>query len=84
MSAWTLYTVAFAAVMTQAYLSHPRSRFWYLQSIVPLLYGGVVAWMFLEEDPLQSLQVMLFGSGLPILMLVWAWWDSRREDRIDP
>ena len=46
---------------------------------IPLVYGGVVAWMFLEEDPLLSLQVMLFGSALPIALLLWAWWDSRRE-----
>ena len=81
MGAWTVYTLAFAAVLTQAWLGRGSRRYWYLEGIVPLLYGGVVAGMFLEENPLRSLQVMLFGSLLPITLLLWTWWDSRREDR---
>ena len=81
MSAWTVYAIAFAAVLAQAFLGRGKRRYWYLEGIIPLVYGGVVAWMFLEEDPLLSLQVMLFGSALPIALLLWAWWDSRRETK---
>lgn len=83
MNAWTVYTIAFAAVLAQAWLGRKTRRYWYLEGIVPLAYGGVVAWMFLEEDPLRSLQVMVFGAVLPILLLVWAWWDSHREDQME-
>ena len=79
MSAWTVFSIAFAAVLAQAFLGRGKRRYWYLEGSIPLVYGGVVAWMFLEEDPLLSLQVMLFGSALPIALLLWAWWDSRRE-----
>ena len=81
MNAWTVFTVAFAAVVLQAWISRRGEPHWYMGCIVPLIYGGVVAWMFLEEDPLLSLQVMLFGSALPIALLLWAWWDSRRETK---
>ena len=84
MGAWTLYTVAFAAVLAQAWLGRGRRRYWYLEGVIPLLYGGAVAWMFLEEAPLRSLQVMLFGSLLPVALLLWTWWDSRREDESNP
>ena len=81
MGAWLIYTLAFAAVLVQAWLGRGRRRYWYLEGVVPLLYGGAVAWMFSEEDPLRSLQVMLFGSLLPATLLLWAWWDSRREEK---
>ena len=79
MSAWTICSIALAAVLAQAFLGRGRRRYWYLDGIIPLLYGGVIAWMFLEEDPLRALQVMLFGSLLPIALLLWIWWDSRGD-----
>jgi len=53
----------------------------YLSGIIPLLYGGVVAWMFVGEDFLLALRIILCGTALPILLLLWAWWDSRTEER---
>lgn len=81
MSAWTVCSVAFAAVLAQAFRGRRTRRYWYLEGIVPLFYGGAVAWMFWEEAPLRSLQVMLFGSLLPIALLLWVRWDSGREGR---
>lgn len=46
MNAWTVFTVAFAAVVLQAWISRRGAPHWYMGCIVPLIYGGVVAWMF--------------------------------------
>lgn len=81
MNIWTVYTIAFAAVLIQAWTSRKRCRYWYLSGIIPLLYGGVVAWMFVGEDFLLALRIILCGTALPILLLLWAWWDSRTEER---
>ena len=81
MNAWTVFALAFAAVLAQAYWNRGKRRYWYLEGIIPLAYGGVIAWMFLEEDPLLSVQVMVFGCLLPIGLLLWAWWDSREQRR---
>ena len=79
MSAWSVFLIAFAAVVVQARVSRRGDPKWYMGCVIPLLYGGAVAWMFLEEDPLRALQVMLFGSLLPIALLLWIWWDSRGD-----
>lgn len=79
MDSWTVFSLAFAGVLISAWLGHKNSPNWYLSGIVPLLYGGVVAWMFLEEDPLLALRIILFGALLPAGLLGWLWWDRRRE-----
>ena len=84
MDSWTVFSLAFVGVLISAWLGHRNSPNWYLGGIVPLLYGGVVAWMFLEEDPLLSLRIILFGSLLPAGLLGWLWWDSRRESSDPP
>ena len=70
MNAWPVFTLAFAAVILQAWVSRRGARDWYMGCIVPLLYGGVVAWMFMEDDLLRALQVILFGAVLPIVLLL--------------
>ena len=70
MNAWTVFTIAFAAVVLQAWISRRGERRWYMSCIVPLAYGGVVAWMFLGDDLIRSLQIILFGSVVPIFLLV--------------
>ena len=70
MNAWTVFTVAFAAVVLQAWISRRGEPHWYMGCIVPLIYGGVVAWMFRGEDLLLSLQIILFGSVIPIGLLL--------------
>ena len=84
MSAWTVFSIAFAAVLAQAFLGRGKRRYWYLEGIIPLVYGGVVAWMFLEEDPLLALRIILFGALLPAGLLGWLWWDRRRESSDPP
>ena len=83
MDSWTVFSLAFAGVMFSAWLGRKNSPNWYLGGIAPLLYGGVVAWMFLEKDPLLALRIILFGALLPVGLLLWAWW-SRRENREQP
>ena len=84
MSVWTVYSIAFAAVLLQAWAGRGRTRYWYLNGVIPLLYGAVVAWMFLGRDCILSLRIIVFGGALPILLLLGAWWDSRREGRGQP
>lgn len=81
MNAWTVFVLAFAAVLAQAYWNRGKRRYWYLEGIIPLAYGGVIAWMFREEDPLLSIQVIVFGCLLPIGLLLWCWWDNREQRR---
>ena len=81
MAVWTVYTIAFAGVLLQAWADRKTCPHWYLRGIMPLLYGGVVAWMFWDRDILLSLRIMICGSALPILLLLWVWWDGRREER---
>lgn len=70
MNAWTVFTIAFAAVVLQAWISRRGERHWYMGCIVPLAYGGVVAWMFLGDDLIRSLQIILFGAAVPIFLLL--------------
>ena len=70
MNAWAVFTAAFAAVVLQAWVSRRGERRWYMGCIVPLAYGGVVAWMFLGKDLLLSLQIILFGAVIPIALLL--------------
>ena len=82
MNAWTVFTIAFAAVVLQAWISRRGERHWYMGCIVPLIYGGVVAWMFLGDDLLLSLQIILFGAVIPIFLLLSLWVKEKknRED----
>ena len=78
MDPWTIYSLAFAAVVLYSWGGRRRSPRWYLNCAVPLLYGGAVAWMFLEDDPLLALRVLVFGTALPVALLVVAWTGERR------
>ena len=51
--------------------------------IVPLIYGGVVAWMFRGEDLLLSLQIILFGAVIPIFLLLSLRRKEKREQTDD-
>ena len=81
MDPWTIFSLAFAAVVLYSWGSRKNSPHWYLSCAVPLLYGGVIAWMFLGDDPLLALRVILFGTALPVLLLVVVWLGGR--DRPD-
>ena len=70
MNVWSVFTLAFAAVVLQAWLSRKGARDWYMGCIVPLIYGGVVAWMFMGDDVTRSLQIIIFGSAIPILLML--------------
>lgn len=76
MDPWAVFTVAFAAVILHTWVTRRGSPHWYLGCIVPLLYGGVVAWMFMGRAFMLSFQIIVFGAALPIGLLVWLW---RRE-----
>jgi len=84
MSSWSVLTVAFAAVVVQAWWSRKNSSDWYLSCIVPLLYGAAVAWMFVGEDLKRSLLIILLGTAVPITLLLSAWLRRREEDRAAP
>lgn len=43
---------------------------WYMGLHHPLLYGAAVAWMFVGQDFLRALWVILLGSALPITLLI--------------
>ena len=77
MDPWTIFSLAFAAVVLYSWGSRKNSPHWYLSCAVPLLYGGVIAWMFLGDDPLLALRVILFGTALPVLLLVVVWLGGR-------
>ena len=77
MDSWTIFSLAFAAVVLYSWASRRNSPHWYLNCAVPLLYGGVVAWMFLGETPLLVLQVLIFGTILPVLLLAAVWLGGR-------
>lgn len=70
MNVWSVFTLASAAVVLQAWLSRKGARDWYMGCIVPLIYGGVVAWMFMGDDVTRSLQIIIFGSAIPILLML--------------
>lgn len=70
MNVWSVFTLAFASVVLQAWLSRKGARDWYMGCIVPLIYGGVVAWMFMGDDVTRSLQIIIFGSAIPILLML--------------
>ena len=83
MNAWAVFSVAFAAVVLQAWVSRRGERHWYMGCIVPLIYGGVVAWMFLGKDLLLSLQIILFGAVIPIFLLFSLWEREKRSRKDD-
>ena len=79
MDAWTILSLSFAGVILSAWLGGRRSPNWYLWGVPPLLYGGAVAWLFLDAAPLLALRVILFGALLPAAALLWLWWGRREE-----
>ena len=81
MSPWTLSLLALAGVLLSAGTGRGGAPHRYLRAAAPLLYGGAVAWMFLEQAPLLALQVILFGSLLPTALLGWLWWREGRKPR---
>lgn len=84
MNVWTVYTIAFSAVLAQVWAERKNSRCWYLKGITPLLYGAVVAWMFWEKDAARSFQIIVLGGFLPILLLLGAWWDKSNQSGENP
>ncbi len=84
MNSWALLTLAFAAVVLQNWLTWRNSPNWYLHCIVPLAYGAAVAWMFVGQDFIRSLQVILFGTAIPTTLLLSAWCRRRAEEPGEP
>ena len=80
MDHWALFLFAFAAVVIHAWLCRREDPHWYLGCIVPLLYGGAVAWMFLGDDLLLALRIILFGAALPVAGLLWLWRSDRDRE----
>ena len=80
MDSWALFTIAFSAVIVHAWLSRRNDPHWYLGCVVPLLYGGAVAWMFLGDDLVLSLRIILFGAALPVAALIWLWRSDRDRE----
>ena len=80
MDHWALFLFAFAAVVIHAWLCRREDPHWYLGCIVPLLYGGAVAWMFLRDDFLLALRIILFGAVLPVAGLLWLWRSDRDRE----
>lgn len=78
MQAWAMYTAAFSAVVLQAWAGRKNSPNWYLGCVIPLLYGAVVAWMFVGADCARAFQIVVFGAAIPISLLLSAWWHRRR------
>ena len=70
MNSWSVLFIALAAVVLQAWVSHRGAPGWYMGCIIPLLYGAAVAWMFIGQDFLRALRVILLGTALPITLLV--------------
>ena len=70
MNSWSVLFIALAAVVLQAWVSRRGAPGWYMGCIIPLLYGAAVAWMFVGQDSLRALRVILLGTALPITLLV--------------
>ena len=70
MNSWSVLFIALAAVVLQAWVSRRGAPGWYMGCIIPLLYGAAVAWMFIGQDFLRALRVILLGTALPITLLV--------------
>ena len=70
MNSWAVLFIALAAVVLQAWGSRRGAPGWYMGCIIPLLYGASVAWMFVGQDLLRALRVILLGTVLPITLLV--------------
>ena len=66
MNSWSVLFIALAAVVLQAWVSRRGAPGWYMGCIIPLLYGAAVAWMFIGQDFLRALRVILLGTALPI------------------
>ena len=69
MNSWSVLFIALAAVVLQAWVSRRGAPGWYMGCII-LLYGAAVAWMFVGQDFLRALWVILLGSALPITLLI--------------
>lgn len=80
MDHWALFLFAFAAVVIHAWLCRREDPNWYLGCVVPLLYGGAVAGMFLGDDLLLALRIILFGAVLPVAGLLWLWRSDRDRE----
>ena len=71
MEHWTVFSLAFAAVVVHAWLCRREDPHWYLGCIVPLLYGGAAA--------------VIFANALNIIRLHFLWismdhsLDTRRQ-----
>lgn len=70
MNSWSVLFIALAAVVLQAWVSRRGTPGWYMGCIIPLLYGAAVAWMFVGQDFLRALRVILLGSALLITLLI--------------
>ena len=70
MNSWSVFFIALASVVLQAWVSRRGAPGWYMGCIVPLLYGASVAWMFVDQDLLRAMWVILLGTALPITILV--------------
>lgn len=80
MHSWGIFIIAFSAVIVQAWVRGRGTPNWYMDCIIPLLYGAAVAWMFMGEGLLRFLQIILFGTAIPITLFLSAWM-RKREDR---
>ena len=80
MDHWALFLFAFAAVVIHAWLCRREDPHWSRGCIVPLLYGGAVAGMFLGDDLLLALRIILFGAVLPVAGLLWLWRSDRDRE----
>ena len=73
MRSWLVFAMAFGAVMLHAWLNRGGSRYWYLNGIVPLVYGATVAGMFMGRDFVLSFQIIVYGAIIPITLLLFFW-----------
>lgn len=81
MASWAVFTIGFGAVLLHALASRKSDPHWYLSVIIPLLYGGIIAWMFVGENVVLSLQIIVFGTVIPILFLVFSQWNAGNESQ---
>ena len=83
MNSWSVLFIALAAVVLQAWVSRRGAPGWYMGCIIPLLYGAAVAWMFIGQDFLRALRVILLE--LPSLLPFWSpWAGTSPRPRIPP
>lgn len=73
MGSLLVFTMAFGAVMLHAWINRRDNRYWYLNGIVPLAYGAIVAGMFMGRDFVLSFQIIVYGAIIPITLLLFLW-----------